>query len=283
VLSNVVALDNRIPPRGFSRAAFAAFGGAPVGQAYADGQHWDDTTYTIPVAATRAEVRLLHQTTTREYAEFLRDAAPDASGQTVYDGWVARGRSAPIVMGDVTLDLTPICTPDGTACDDGDPCTTDETCIGGACVPGRTVPCPDDGNECTEDVCDSSRGACGVPRAGACDDGEGCTTADACAGGECTGRVDGIAGVRCVAGVLASADVCRARLPRPLRRRARKVVLATRKLAHRTKPRALDRARTGAIRALEAVAARAGGPAIEPACAARITRLARAAADALRR
>ena len=40
---------------------------------YADGQHWDDTTYTIPLTATRVDVLLRYQTTTREYAEFLRD------------------------------------------------------------------------------------------------------------------------------------------------------------------------------------------------------------------
>ena len=65
----------------------------------------DDTTYTIPLQATRVEVSLLHQTTTREYAEFLRDTAPAPAGQNAYDRWVARGRSAPIVMDRLELAL----------------------------------------------------------------------------------------------------------------------------------------------------------------------------------
>lgn len=37
VLNNKIYEDNRIPPRGFANAAFAQFGGAPVGHSYADG------------------------------------------------------------------------------------------------------------------------------------------------------------------------------------------------------------------------------------------------------
>ena len=44
MLNNVVVKDNRIPPRGFTNAAFEAFDGAPVGATYADGQYWDDVT-----------------------------------------------------------------------------------------------------------------------------------------------------------------------------------------------------------------------------------------------
>jgi hypothetical protein len=126
VLSNHVAHDNRIPPRGFTNAAFDAFGGAPVGASYADGQHWDDTTYPIPLAATRAEVVLEYQSTSKEYIEFLRDTAGDA-GQNAYDRWVARGRSAPVAMDHVELDLVPFCA-SGSSCDDGDACTTSDTC-----------------------------------------------------------------------------------------------------------------------------------------------------------
>ena len=73
VLNNKIYEDNRIPPRGFTNAAFAAFGGAPVGHHYADGQYWDDTLYTLPAGATRAEVRLYYQSTSKEFVEFLRD------------------------------------------------------------------------------------------------------------------------------------------------------------------------------------------------------------------
>ena len=47
--------DNRIPPRGFTNAAFDAFDGEPVGAAYADGQYWDDVAY--PVGARRGRRR----------------------------------------------------------------------------------------------------------------------------------------------------------------------------------------------------------------------------------
>jgi len=41
---------------------------------------------------------------------------------------------------------------DGAACDDDDPCTTGETCDGGACTAGAPVSC-DDGRACTMDTC----------------------------------------------------------------------------------------------------------------------------------
>ncbi len=123
-LLNKVAKDNRIPPRGFSNASYAAFGGEPVGAAYADGQHWDDTLYPIPAGATRAIVTLWHQTTTREYAEFLRDQnRTDQTGQVAYDLWVQFGRSAPVSMDTASIDLSSACTGADLNCDgavDGD-------------------------------------------------------------------------------------------------------------------------------------------------------------------
>jgi len=107
-LLNKVAFDNRIPPRGFRNSAFAAFGGQPVGAQYADGQHWDDTRYPVPAGAARAIVTLYHQTTTREYIEFLRDAnKTDATGQTAYDLWAMFGKSAPVDMDTATIPLAP--------------------------------------------------------------------------------------------------------------------------------------------------------------------------------
>ena len=50
VLNNKVFKDNRIPPRGFTNAAYAEFGGGPTSDySYADGQYWDETwSYDIP-------------------------------------------------------------------------------------------------------------------------------------------------------------------------------------------------------------------------------------------
>lgn len=106
VLNNVWLKDNRIPPRGFTNAGFAAVQAAPVGYTYADGQYWDDTAFTVPSGARRAEVTVHYQTTSREYIEFLRDAnTTNSAGQIAYDQWVLQGRSAPVVMDQGAIDL----------------------------------------------------------------------------------------------------------------------------------------------------------------------------------
>ena len=79
-LNNVHIFDNRIPPRGFNNAVFDTIQAKPVGYSYADGQHWDDTAFSVPSGATSAEVRLYYQTTSRDYIEFLRDTATAVSG-----------------------------------------------------------------------------------------------------------------------------------------------------------------------------------------------------------
>ena len=99
VLNNKVYKDDRIPPRGFTNAAFADFGGTPVGATYADGQYWDVTTYAIPPGATSADVTLFYQSTRKEFVEFLRDEnVTDTKGQEMYDLWNDNGKSPPQVM-----------------------------------------------------------------------------------------------------------------------------------------------------------------------------------------
>ncbi len=78
---------------------------------------------------------------------------------------------------------------DGSACDNGDACSTSDVCIGGVCK-GLAVDC-DDGNACTVDSCSTSTGACshdGAPADGSgCNaDDNGCTTNDVCVTGACT-------------------------------------------------------------------------------------------------
>ncbi len=100
VLNNMVVKDNRIPPIGFTNAAFEAVQAAPVGYSYADGQHWDDTAYDIPAGAARAVVTLYYQTTSKEYIEFLRDEnVTDNRGQIAYNMWAdpqIGAKSAPV-------------------------------------------------------------------------------------------------------------------------------------------------------------------------------------------
>jgi hypothetical protein len=106
VLNNAVYKDNRIPPRGFTNAAFASVQAAPVAATYGEEHYWDDVHFTIPAQAASATVRLYHQTTSREYIEFLRDAnLANQYGRTAYSQWLMHGKSAPALMSTLTLPL----------------------------------------------------------------------------------------------------------------------------------------------------------------------------------
>jgi len=99
VLNNTVLKDNRIPPRGFTNAGFEAIQAAPVGASFAEQQYWDDTLFAIPPGAVTAEVRLYHQTSSKEYIEFLQsENTTNSAGTTAYNQWVATGKSAPVLM-----------------------------------------------------------------------------------------------------------------------------------------------------------------------------------------
>ncbi len=66
-------------------------------------------------------------------------------------------------------------------CSDGDACTKDDYCFNKMCVPGAPTDC-DDGNQCTNDACDSITGQCKITPANGvkCDDGDKCTAGDSC-------------------------------------------------------------------------------------------------------
>jgi len=103
VLNNQTYEDNRIPPRGFTNPNYAAFGGAPVGHHYYDGQYWDDTLYPLPAGATRAEVRLYYQSTSKAVVEFLRDEnRTNTKGQEMYDLWNNNGKCPPTLISEAT-------------------------------------------------------------------------------------------------------------------------------------------------------------------------------------
>ena len=116
MLNNEILRDNRIPPRGYTFAAFAANGAAPYSNGspdptrYADGQYWDTVSYTLPAEPDLVIVRLLHQVASQEYVEFLRDESPffgdlSSNGQILYDLWVGNGRSQPTVMAQKAIGL----------------------------------------------------------------------------------------------------------------------------------------------------------------------------------
>lgn len=103
-LNDTILKDNRVPPIGFSNAAFASFGGQPVDPAqpgirYADGQNWDARTYRLPRTARKVRATLYYQTTSKEYIEFLRDAnTTNSRGLEMYNLWTQNGRAAPVQM-----------------------------------------------------------------------------------------------------------------------------------------------------------------------------------------
>ena len=91
----------------------------------------------------------------------------------------------------------------GTACDDGDWCTTGETCGGGSCGSGTAVVC-DDNNVCTSNACDPATGCVYTNTTDACDDLDPCTTGDTCGNGACAGG----AAPACDDGNPCTADSC---------------------------------------------------------------------------
>jgi hypothetical protein len=106
VLNDTVYKDNRIPPRGFTNAAFAAIQSPPIGYSYSDSQYWDDTLYQVPSGTDRVDVTLYYQTTSKEYIEFLRDEnVTDTWGETMYTLWEAHGMSPPVTMATAAYDM----------------------------------------------------------------------------------------------------------------------------------------------------------------------------------
>ena len=103
---------------------------------------------------------------------------------------------------------------DGTDCDDGLYCTTDDACAGGVCT-GQARDCSEAAAECVAGVCDEAGQACvGQPIADGdlCDDGQYCTVNERCNGGSCQGgqpRDCSAAGGGCVDGICdENADQC---------------------------------------------------------------------------
>ena len=113
VLNNTIEFDNRIPPRGYDSDAFDYIQAPTVGATYLEQHYWDDTAFAIPAGTTKVEVRLFHQTTTKEYIEFLRDENnTNGAGQLAYDMWDLFGKSVPVEMALVASDLSALGCPE---------------------------------------------------------------------------------------------------------------------------------------------------------------------------
>jgi hypothetical protein len=103
ILNDITVKDNRIPPRGFKKAAFAAHLCAPVGADYADGEYWDTFEFALPPRTRKVEARLMYQSVSWEYIKFLlEENHTDPWGQKLYDAWEATGRCPPEAIASIS-------------------------------------------------------------------------------------------------------------------------------------------------------------------------------------
>jgi glucose/arabinose dehydrogenase len=114
VLNNTTVKDNRIPPRGYTVAAYDRPGLRPVGAFFADGQYWDETAYPLPAGAAVVVAQLWYQTSSKEYVDFLRREG-GADGALLGVLWDDR-KSPPEFLGAVrsgaAINLQPLALPD---------------------------------------------------------------------------------------------------------------------------------------------------------------------------
>lgn len=114
-LNDALVTDTRIPPYGMSYDAARERNCLPVpdtqyGNPGAGGVYrcWDELALSPPAAAVTAEIRLLYQTTSWEYVQFLRlansgtDPFLGQQGDYLLDAWLNTGMSAPEVMATAT-------------------------------------------------------------------------------------------------------------------------------------------------------------------------------------
>jgi len=78
----------------------------------------------------------------------------------------------------------------GVPCNDGNPCTNNESCAGEVCK-GKLINC-DDKSPCTSDSCNPVKGCQHDKTAGPCSDDDKCTEKDACKDGKCVGLAIGV-------------------------------------------------------------------------------------------
>ncbi len=86
-----------------------------------------------------------------------------------------------------------------TPCEDGDVCTTSDSCIAGVCVGGVQQDCSDFDSQCGVAACDPTLGCFGDPLVDgtACDDLNSCTADDHCVDGVCLGLSPALIGDNC--------------------------------------------------------------------------------------
>ena len=88
--------------------------------------------------------------------------------------------------------------PDGTSCNDGNPCTASDVCIAGRCTGGTPIVCQALDTCHVAGVCDPATGCSNPtkPNGTSCDDLNACTRNDQCFAGSCTGTAPAIDGTQ---------------------------------------------------------------------------------------
>lgn len=119
VLNNYVAKDNRIPPYGFTYEEARKRNALPVpADRYRNPddssyRYWDEVNLPPPNGATYAEIRLLYQSTSWEYVQFLYLANSGTNpflaqeGKNLLDAWLNTGMAEPHVMASATWGTPP--------------------------------------------------------------------------------------------------------------------------------------------------------------------------------
>ena len=106
VLNDIIAKDNRIPPKGFNNSQFDEHLSAPVDAAYEDGQYWDDVELELPADCKKIVVNLLYQSVSWEYLKFLvEENKTDNSGKLLYEAWNRTDKCAPVVIAEMEKSL----------------------------------------------------------------------------------------------------------------------------------------------------------------------------------
>ena len=106
MLNDIIAKDNRIPPKGFNNSAFKEHLSEPVGAVYADGQYWDDVQLELPSGCKRIVVNLMYQSVSWEYLKFLAEEnRTDDWGKRLYEAWGRTGKCEPVVIAEIEKSL----------------------------------------------------------------------------------------------------------------------------------------------------------------------------------
>ncbi len=99
VLNDIITKDSRIPPKGFSNAAFTERGCEPVGVEYADGQYWDEVTFELPGNCACVEAALIYEPVSFDYIKFLvEENKTDGHGNVLLNAWQKAGDATAAVI-----------------------------------------------------------------------------------------------------------------------------------------------------------------------------------------